>query len=115
MPQNQQHIISQNPLKHHNQFLSVRNEAIRWLKIKTDPGKKLKVESTVKERYQQQLCFNKIDIIKVKQNKSTDQDIFTIPINPTINSYFNKYPMLWYIIHRQLLQSTQTLQPIFKC
>ena len=41
MPQNPKNTISQNELKHHNQLRSVINEALRWLKITTDTGKKL--------------------------------------------------------------------------
>ena len=49
MPQNPQNTIIQNVLKYYNQFRSVIIEALRWLQITTDKGKKLKVETTVKE------------------------------------------------------------------
>ena len=49
MPQNPQNTRSQTTIKYYNQFRSVRTEAIRWLKIATDPGNKLKVETKVKK------------------------------------------------------------------
>ena len=52
LPQNK---IIQTSLKHYNQLRSVITEAIRWLQITTDTGMKLKVETTVKEKYQQLL------------------------------------------------------------
>ena len=42
---------------------------LRWLKIATDTGKRLKIETEFKERYQQLLDFITIEIIKVEQNK----------------------------------------------
>ena len=65
MPQIPQNTISQTSLKHYNQFISVRTEALRWLKIATDKGIKLKVETTVKEIYQQLLEFITIDLLKI--------------------------------------------------
>ena len=40
-PQNPKNTISQNSLKHYNQYISVRTEAIRWLQIATYKGNKL--------------------------------------------------------------------------
>ena len=42
---------------------------LRWLKIATYTGKRLKIETEFKERYQQLLDFITIEIIKVEQNK----------------------------------------------
>ena len=47
MPQTPQNTISQTTLKNYNQFRSVRTEDLIWLKITTDTGMKLKVETTV--------------------------------------------------------------------
>ena len=44
MPQNPQNKISQTSIKHYNQFRSVINEALVWLKITTDTVNKIKVE-----------------------------------------------------------------------
>ena len=52
MPQKQQNIISQTAPNIYNQFLSLITEALIWLKISTDTGNKLKVETQVKERHQ---------------------------------------------------------------
>ena len=52
MTQNPQNKISQTTLKHYNQFRSVRTEALICFQITTYIGNKLKVETTVKERYQ---------------------------------------------------------------
>ena len=65
MPQNPQNSIIQTSLKDYNQFRIVRSEDPRWLKIATDTGNKIKVEATVKERYQQLLDFITVDIMKV--------------------------------------------------
>ena len=65
----------------------------------TDTGKKLKVETTSKEKYQQQQDFIIIDLIKVEQQQYLDQEIINIPMNPIIHIYFNKHHMLWEIIH----------------
>ena len=70
MPQIPQNNISQNTINHYNKFISFITEALRWLKTITDTRKKLKVESKVKERYQQQLEFITIDVIKVDKKNS---------------------------------------------
>ena len=67
MPKNPQNIISQIPPNNYNQFISVRTEALRWLKIATNIGKKLKIETEVKERDQKLMDFITIDIIKIEQ------------------------------------------------
>ena len=48
MPQNPQSSISQTALKHYSKFRIVITEALRWVQIATDTGKKLKVETTSK-------------------------------------------------------------------
>ena len=48
---------------------------------------------TVKERNQQQLDFIPIDVLKTEKQKSSDQDIITLPTTPIINSYLNKHNM----------------------
>ena len=65
MPQNPQNKISQTALKHYNEFNNVRTEVIRWVKMTTDTGIKFKVETSAKERDQQLLDFNIIDILKL--------------------------------------------------
>ena len=55
MPKKPQNTISQIELKNYNKFISVKTEALRWLKIATDTGMKLKVETTAKKRYQKLL------------------------------------------------------------
>ena len=92
MPQNPQNKISQTELKHYNRS-SVINEYFRWLKIKTYTGKKLKVETSVKEINQQLLEFIKIDVINIEQHNSSDHDIITLLMTKTRNSSFNKNPI----------------------
>ena len=46
MSQNPQNTISKFALKHNNKFISIINEALRWLKRTTDIGMKLKVDTT---------------------------------------------------------------------
>ena len=65
MTQNPQNAIIQTVLRHYNQLRSVITEALRWLKITTDTGNKLEVETIVKERYQQLLDFIKIIVLKI--------------------------------------------------
>ena len=103
MQQNPQYTIIKTPPKHHNQCRSVWNESIRWLQIATDKGKKLKVETEVKERYQQVLDSIYIDVINIEQQHSSDKDIITPPMNPIINSSFNKHTMSWELIHLRLI------------
>ena len=69
IPQNYQNTIIQTALKHYNQFISVRTEALRCLKIKIDSGLRIKVETEAKERDQKVLYLITIDIIKVEQQK----------------------------------------------
>ena len=66
MPQNPQNTISQTALKNYNQFRTVRTEALRWVQIATDTGMKLKIETPVKERYQQLLEFFTVDLLKIE-------------------------------------------------
>ena len=65
MPQNPQNTIIKTSLKHYNQFRSIKTGYLRWLKITTDKGKKLKVETEVKEGDQKLLEFITIDIMKM--------------------------------------------------
>ena len=65
MTQNPQNKISQTALKHYNQFISVRTEALRWSQINTDIVMKLKVETSVKERDKQLLEFITIDVLNI--------------------------------------------------
>ena len=48
MPQNPQNTISQTLLKNYDQFRIVITEALIWVKMTTDTGMKLKVETIVK-------------------------------------------------------------------
>ena len=48
MPQNPQTTIIQTSIKHYNQFRGVRAEALRWLQITTDAGKKIRVGTEAK-------------------------------------------------------------------
>ena len=64
MPQNTQNTIIQTSFKHYNQFRRVRTDYLRWLKITIDTGKKIKFETTFKERDQKILYFITIDVIK---------------------------------------------------
>ena len=103
IPQNR----SQTLIKHYNQFRSVQNEALIWLKISTDTGNKLKVETEVNEGYKQLIDLIPIEIIKVEQQKSPEHDIITLPMTPIINRYFNKHPMLWELICCCLLHTSE--------
>ena len=46
MPQNPQNTMSQTELKHYNDFRSVRIEALRCVRMTTDTGMKIKVNTT---------------------------------------------------------------------
>ena len=94
MPQKPQNTISLTKLKHYNKFISVRTEALIWVKMTTDTGIKLKVDTTENETYQQLLESTTIDVLKIEQQHPSSQDIITLTMNPNINSYFNKHPML---------------------
>ena len=56
---------------------------------------KLKVETTVKERYQKVLEFITIDVLNIEQQHPSSRDIITLLMTLIINSSFNKRPMLW--------------------
>ena len=56
---------------------------------------KPKVETTVKERYQQLSYFITIDVLMIEHHYTSSKDIITPPMTPIINSSFNKYPMSW--------------------
>ena len=66
IPQNPQNTISQTALKHYNQLISVKTEALVWVQIATDTGIKLKVETTVKEIDQQLFDFITIGVPKIE-------------------------------------------------
>ena len=68
MPQNPKNKISQTEIKHCKK--SSRTEVLKWLKITTCIGKKIKVETEVKYRYQKLLDFINIDIIKFEGRPS---------------------------------------------
>ena len=87
--------ISQTDINNYNQFRSIITEALRWLQVSTYTRKKLNVDSTFKEKYQKLLEFITIYVVRVEQQQSIYQDIITLPMNPIINSYFNKHPMKW--------------------
>ena len=90
IPQNK---IRQIALKHYNEFINVRTEALRWFKITTYTGNKIKAETEVKEIDQKLLDFITSEIIKVEQQKYPEQDIITFPMTQIINISFNKHPM----------------------
>ena len=50
MTKKPQQTIVQTKIKHYNRFRSVITAALIWLQITIDTGKKLKVETEVKER-----------------------------------------------------------------
>ena len=93
IPQNPKNTISQTALKYYNEFRNVITEALRWVQMNTDTGIKFKVETSAKERDQNLLDFITIDILKLEHQHPSSQDIITLPMNPIINSYFNKQPM----------------------
>ena len=70
MSQNPQKTISKAEIKNYNQFKSVRTEALIRLQITTNTGKKLKVETETKERYQKL-----IDLFTIKTIKFEHQNI----------------------------------------
>ena len=103
MPQNPQNTTIKTALKHYNEFINVRTEALIWVKITTDTGVKFKVETSAKERDQQLLDFINIYILKLEHQNPSSQDIITLPMTPIINIYFNKHPMSWELIHCRIL------------
>ena len=111
MPQNPQKTISQTELKHYNEFRSVGTEALRWVKITTDIGMKLKLDK--KNRIDQQLLdFITIDVLKIEQLHPSSKDIITIPITPVINSYSKKHLMSWELIHCLLLHPSESFMKV---
>ena len=93
MPQNPQSTISQNVLNNYNRLRSVRTEDLRWVQITIDTEMNLKIESIVEEIHQKLLDFITIDVLKIEQQHISSQDIITLPMNPIINSSFNKHSM----------------------
>ena len=93
MPQNPQNTISQTALRHYNELRSVRTGDLIWVNMNTDIGIKLKVVTTVKDRYQQLLDFITIDVLKIEQQHLPIQYIITLPMTTIINGSFNKQPM----------------------
>ena len=69
----------------------------------TDTVIRFKVETSAKERYQQIFNFITIYILKLGQQHPSSQYIITLPMNPIINSSFNKQPMSWDLINLGLL------------
>ena len=49
MPQNPHNKISQDSLKHYNEFRNIRTEALRWVEMTIDTGIKFKIETSAKE------------------------------------------------------------------
>ena len=92
MPQNSHNKISQDSLKHYNEFRNIRTEALRWVQMTTDVGIKFKVETSDTERDQQLLEFITIDIIKLEKQHPSSQVIITLPMNTIINSYIKNTP-----------------------
>ena len=69
----------------------------------TYTGNILKVGTETKERYQKILDFITIETIKFEQQKSPEDDIITLPMDPIFNRSFNKNTMKWKIIHLHLI------------
>ena len=109
MPHNQQNTISQTSLKQYNEFRGVRTETLRWVQITTDKGIKFKVETSAKERDQLLFDFITVDILKLAQKHNASEDIINLYMNPIINSYFNKHPMSWELIHFHLLHPSDSV------
>ena len=109
MLQNPQTTISKTTQKNHNQFRSVKTEALIWVQINTDAGMKLKHKTTVKEVDKKLLDFITIYVLKIGHNHTSSQQIMTLPMNPIINIPFNKHPMSWELIHRRLLHCSESV------
>ena len=92
MPQNSQKTISKSALKHYNEFINVRTEALIWVQMTIDTGIKFKVETSTKERDQQLLNLITIDILKLEHQHTSIQYIINLTINPIINSFSTKTP-----------------------
>ena len=69
----------------------------------TYKGRKFKVETSSKERDQRLVEFITIDILKLEHQNLSSEDNINIPMNPTINSSFNKHPMPLETINFRLL------------
>ena len=52
MPQNTQNTTIQTALKHYNELINFKTEALRWVQMTTYTVIKSKVETSAKERYQ---------------------------------------------------------------
>ena len=109
MPQNLQNTISKTSLKHYNELKNVINEALIWVQMTIGTGIKSKVETSSKDIYQQLLDLITIDILKIEHQHHSSKDIINLPMNPIINSYFNKHPMSWELIHCQLLHLSESI------
>ena len=71
----------------------------------TETGNKLKVGTKVKERDHKLLDFITIEIVKVSQQKFSEQDIIILPVTPIINISFNKYTMSWELNNNRQLNT----------
>ena len=109
MPQNPQNTISQTALRHYNELRSVRTGALVWVNMNTDIWIKLKVETTVKYRYQQLLDFITIDVLKIEQQHLPIQYIITLPMTPIINGSFNKQLMSSELIHHRIINHSESV------
>ena len=56
--------------------------------------------------------FITIDVINTEQQHPSYQDIIILPMNPIINSSFNKYPVSWELIHRCLLYPPESVMKV---
>ena len=74
IPQNPQNTISKTTLKYYNPLKSIITEAMRWFKITTYTGNKIKAETEAKEIYQKLLYLIKIETIKVEHKISTTRN-----------------------------------------
>ena len=109
MPQNSQNTISSTALKHYNKFTNERTEALIWVHMTKDIWIKSKVETSSKDIYQQLLDLITIDILKIEHQHHSSKEIINLPMNPIINSYFNKHPMSWELIRRHLLHPSESV------
>ena len=53
--------------------------------------------------------FITIDVINIKQQHPLYQDTITLFMTPIINSYFNKHPISWEIIHCHILHPSESV------
>ena len=70
---------------------------------------KLKVETSDIEIDKQLLDLITIDVLNIEQQNTSSQEIIALPMNPIINSYFNKHPMSSEIIHNRLIQTSNSV------